>query len=149
MSEQDFDINAWEAGKYNQASTTPTAEPDFDINAWENGKAASPTSVEGRPQVQPPQVNMQEDLGPAPAGKLSGLPGVNPHTPTVKEGLGDVALAAAPIGGAMTADALPALVQTLTAAAKAHPFAAKVIQRGLEGSALEAGWKLSKKIFGE
>jgi hypothetical protein len=140
----DFDIDAWEAGHYSQAQGE-----DFDVEKWENANTPSPTSVEGRPQIQPPYVDPEEDQGPVPAGKLSGLPGVNPHTPSTKEAVGDVALAATPIAGAMTADAVPALVKTLSAAAKSHPFIAQIIKRGLEGSALEAGWKLSKKVFGE
>lgn len=35
--------------------------------------------------------------GVAPAGKLTGLPGVNPHVPSYREGVSDVSLAGAPL----------------------------------------------------
>jgi hypothetical protein len=149
--EKDFDINAWEAGK---GGVTWNDTPDeFDISKWERGTGGvqwnepSPTSVEGRPQIQPPQVNMQEDLGPAPAGKLSGLPGVNPHTPTTKEAVGDVALAASPTVAPMVLALAPEVVSALSSAAAAHPLAAKIIAHGIEAAGLGAGWKVATKLF--
>jgi hypothetical protein len=157
--EKDFDINAWESGKFYDIDKVPTSAPstDFDVNAWEKGTGGkffdidnlNPTSVAGRPQIQPPQVNMQEDLGPAPAGKLSGLPGVNPHTPSTKEGIGDVALAASPMAGPMVLAMAPEVVTALSTAAAQHPLAAKVIAHGLEAAGLGAGWKIATKLFGE
>lgn len=143
--EKDFDISAWEAGANNHS-----AGEDFDIGKWEAaGQKASLATAEGAPKVQPPQVNMQEDLGPAPAGKLSSLPGVNPHTPTTQEGIGDVALAASPTVAPMVLALAPEAVQALASAAAAHPIAAKVIAHGLEAAGLGAGWKIATKLFGK
>src|SRR6266446_2764534 len=45
--------------------------------------------------------------GPSPAGRLGGLPGVHPHTPSIAEGVGDVALAASPLAaGALPGEAV-------------------------------------------
>ena len=61
--EKDFDINSWEAGANNHA-----AGEDFDIGKWENANvkaAPSPTSVEGRPQIQrpaPPTLSPDEEM---------------------------------------------------------------------------------------
>lgn len=61
------------------------------------------------PPAAGPHINMQEmnifdpgdagepSKGVAPAGKLTGLPGVNPHVPSYKEGSSDVMLAGAPL----------------------------------------------------
>lgn len=74
------------------------------------------------PPVQPPKVDMQEDASVPTGynsdagGKLKGLPGVNPHTPTPSEAAGDVGLVA---GGAYGAGSsiIPALAK------KAAPMA--------------------------
>lgn len=56
------------------------------------------------PPVPAPQLDMQTEggglAGPA-AGKLTGLPGVNPHEPTTEEGLSDTALVASGAAGGM------------------------------------------------
>lgn len=74
-----------------------------------------------------PQVDMQEEAisSKAPAGKLSGLPGVNPHTPTPGEAIGDVALAAGPlaaipVGGA--AEAVAPAARAVSGAIAKHPI---------------------------
>lgn len=69
------------------------------------------------PDVPRPNVNVEEQAGPTEsrgdAGKLTGLPGVNPHRPTITEGLSDAALA----GSALLGPTLPTLAK------KAAPFA--------------------------
>src|SRR5258706_14689029 len=46
--------------------------------------------------------------GPSPAGKLGGLPGVHPHTPSIAEGVGDLALAASPLAATLPGEAVGA-----------------------------------------
>ena len=145
----DYDIDQLIA----QQKSGQDGNGEFDIFSYEAGNqkpAPSPssTSVEGRPQIPrpaPPTLSPSEEMPVSRAEQDS----IGAAQTAKQLGIPAAVGVAGGAGAVMTADALPALVQTLSAAAKAHPIAAKVIQRGLEGSALEAGWKLSKKVFGE
>ena len=72
--------------------------------------------------------------GPSPAGKLGGLPGVHPHTPSIAEGVGDVALASSPLAaGVLPGEAVGAgerLLQMtesqLQKFAEAYPHLSKI-----------------------
>ena len=153
---EDFDVNKWEAG-----NGKPQANSDFDVSAWENGKDGKPgpTLLEQIAAHPAPPPMSDEDKASQTrqmaVGALTGMPTPNMTPQDVQQfqagkaaGAASVPLVAAG-AGVVTPEAIPALVATLSAAAKAHPIAAKIIQRGLEGSALEAGWKLTKKVFGE
>lgn len=60
------------------------------------------------PPAAGPHVDMQEDtsvptgFNADAGGKLKGLPGVNPHTPTFQEAKGDISLAALPLAATMS-----------------------------------------------
>jgi hypothetical protein len=158
--EKDFDINAWESGKFYDIDKVPTSAPstDFDVSAWEKGSGGkfydidnlnpAPTSVEGRPGVpkpQPPTLSPSEEMpvsqaeqdsvGAAQTAKQLGGPAAG--------GL------AAGMAGPMVMALAPEAVQALASAAAAHPIAAKVIAHGLEAAGLGAGWKVATKLFGK
>ena len=57
------------------------------------------------------------------AGKLVGLPGVNPHTPTAKEAIGDVALAGlGPYAAVGAGSAIPTVAKTAGGVLAKHPL---------------------------
>jgi hypothetical protein len=95
------------------------------------------------------------NTGPV-AGKLTGLPGVNPHTPTNKEALGDIGLVAGGATAGVAAEAAPTIAvagEALTKAAEAHPIIAKILEKGLEhvvgpGIGIAGAAKLLK-LFGK
>jgi hypothetical protein len=71
--------------------------------------------------------------GPSPAGKLGGLPGVHPHTPSIAEGASDVALASTPLAAIAPGEAVGAgerLLQMsesqLQKFAEAYPHLSKI-----------------------
>lgn len=71
-------------------SANPPALKPFQLNMEEHNIFDDPNTV-GKPS-----------RGIAPAGKLSGLPFVNPHEPSYREATGDIALAGAPLAALST-----------------------------------------------
>jgi hypothetical protein len=88
--------------------------------------ATSPTTLLGETIGAP-------SPGASPAGKLSGLPGVHPHTPSLAEGASDVALASSPLAAIAPSEAVNAgerLLQMtesqLQKFAEAYPHLSKI-----------------------
>lgn len=93
-----------------QSSAIPPLPPGYSLDQSSQATPPLPPGYtldsEKPPPAAGPHVDMQEmnlldpsnaghpSPGVAPAGKLTGLPGVDPHTPTVKEGFGDTMLVA-------------------------------------------------------
>jgi hypothetical protein len=158
----DFDINKWEAGETgkfydideiaNKMSPIESvaAGKDFDIFEYENRNKPSPTSVEGRPQIQPPAVqmmasNVAQALNPtesvAGPGEASYVAQADPQSQSKM-----LAAAVVGAGGATAMMTGSEGIAALKAAAKTHPIVAKVIVKGLEGMGLGAGIKAFKLL---
>lgn len=128
-----------------QAAYLSDVDPDF--------KASSPAeqtqylahvmgNASQSAMPKPPQLEMQEDPGltesRGDAGKLTGLPGVNPHKPTFQEGLGDAAFVATGaaggmFGGGAAKAAIPYIAPTIATygieRAKELPVVGPIIKR--------------------
>lgn len=89
--------------------------------------------------VPRPQLDMQTEgggtTGPV-AGKLTGLPGVNPHTPTAGEAAGDIALvgggAIAGVAGPSVGTAVGSAATGVTSWASANPVKAYLLYQSLK-----------------
>jgi len=88
---QDAGIPAPPSGTIVVAGSIPPPPSGTIVKPEPSVADLNPTFKVGAPSTQP----MQDT--PSHAGKLTGLPGVNPHTPSLSEGLQDTALAASPL----------------------------------------------------
>lgn len=97
-----------------------TPPPGFELES-QTRQSPIPVVAGGTQGAEPslPEPPMNSDAG----GKLKGLPGVNPHSPTTGEAIGDVGLATLPITSAVGAGAAGAAEKAFP---RAFPMAASL-----------------------